>query len=67
MECRILVAGEADESDLSFFFGSIKCFEDATVGVGQLGVIIVDDAVDLLQVQMIRLIPSQRVFEHLHC
>ena len=60
------MAGEADESDLSFFFGSIKCFQDATFGVGQLRVVVIDDAVDLPEVQMIGLITPQRVFEHLH-
>jgi hypothetical protein len=42
-----------DESDLSFFLGSIKCFQDAAFGVRQLRVVVVNDAVDLPKVQMI--------------
>ena len=60
------MTGEADESDLAFFLGSIKRFQDAAFGVGQLRVVVVNDAVDLPEVQMIGLIPPQRVLEHLH-
>jgi len=56
VKCRILVTGEADESDLPFFLGSIKCFQDAAFGVRQLRVVVVNDAVDLPEVQMIGLI-----------
>ena len=60
------MTGEAGESDLPFFLGSIKCFQDAAFGVRQLRVVVVNDAVDLPEVQMIGLIPPQRVLEHLH-
>ncbi len=46
------MTGEADESGLPFSFGSIKCFQEATFGVDQLWVVVVDDAMDLPEVQM---------------
>ncbi len=66
MKCGILVTGEANESDFSFFFCLVECFQDAAFGVGQLGVVVVDDAMDLPEVQVIGLIPPERVFKHLH-
>ena len=61
----VFVTGETDESGLALLLGSIKCFQDTPLGIGQLGVVVVDDAVDLPEVQMIGLEPPQRLFEHL--
>jgi hypothetical protein len=39
--------------------------EDASLGVGQLGVVVKADAVDLPEVEVVGLQPAQRLVEHL--
>ncbi|OLE65236.1 MAG: hypothetical protein AUI36_08385 [Cyanobacteria bacterium 13_1_40CM_2_61_4] len=65
MERGILVAGEADEADLPLLFRAIEGLEHAALGVGQVGIVVVDDAVDLPHVQVIGLQPPKRLLEHL--
>jgi len=64
MEGGILVAGKADEADLALLLRAIEGLEHATLGVRQLGIVVVDDAVDLPHVQVIGLQPPQRLLEH---
>ena len=64
MEGGILVAAEADEADLALLLRLIERLEHAALGVGQLGIVVVDDAVDLPHVQVIGLQPPQRLLEH---
>src|SRR5207245_10250932 len=66
-EGGILVAGKADEADLALLLRAIERLEHAALGVRQLGIVVVDDAVDLPQVQVIGLQPPQRLLEHLQC
>jgi len=41
---------------------TLICFQDTAFGVGQLGVIVMDDAVNLPEIQMIGLKTPQRFF-----
>ncbi len=65
MEGRVLVAGETDESRFSLLLGLIEGLQHAAGGVRELGVVVVDDPVDLPEVQVICLEPPERLFEHL--
>ena len=64
MEGRVLVAGESDESDLAVSLGLIEGLQHAALGIRQVGVVVVDDSVDLPQVEVIGLQPPQRLLEH---
>jgi len=57
-------AGEADEPRLPLLLRLIERLEDATLGVRELRVVVVDDAVDLPQVEVIGPEPSKRLLEH---
>ena len=65
MDRRVLVAGEADEAHLALLLGLVERLQDAALGVGQLGIVVEGDAVDLPQVEMVGLQPAQRLLEHL--
>ena len=58
--------GEADEAHLALLLGLVERFEHAALGVGQFGVVVEADAVDLPQVEVVGLEPAQRLVEHLH-
>ena len=45
--------------------GPVECFEDASFGVSQLGFVIEADAVDLPQIEVVGLEPTQRFLKHL--
>ena len=60
MDVRALVAGEAYEARLALPLGLVERLQDAALGVGQLGVVVEGDAVDLPQVEVIGLKAAQR-------
>ena len=47
---RVLMAGEADESRLSLFLGLIERLEHSALGIRPLGIVVVDDPMDLPEV-----------------
>lgn len=51
----VFVAGEADETDFAVFLGLRQGFEDTIGGVVVLGVVVVDDFVDLPDVEVVGL------------
>jgi hypothetical protein len=63
---RTLVAGESDEPHLAVLPGLGQGLDDPAGGEVQLGLVLVDDLVDLPEVEMIRPQPRQRLLELTH-
>ncbi len=61
----VLVAGEAYEADLTFFFGFYKGFCSSARADEEVGVVCEADSVNLPEVDVIGLQPAQALFEHL--
>ena len=66
MKGRVLVAGEANQPGFSLLLGSIQGFDYAAFGIGQVGIVIITDGVNLPQIQVIGLQASQGLLEHPH-
>src|SRR5438552_4686010 len=63
MNRRVFVAGEADEADFAFTLRLGERLDDTAGGEMQIGVVVVDDLVDLPEVEMIRLEPPQGLLQ----
>ncbi len=66
MDLGRLVPGKADEAGLALLFGKGQRFEHATLGVGKSRIVVEDHAVDLPQVEVIRLQSAKRFLKHSH-
>ena len=63
MDRRVLVAGEAQEADLPLLLGLEGVFDRTPCGEDPVGVVVVDDLVELPEVEMIGAEPAQAVFQ----
>jgi hypothetical protein len=66
MNRRVLVPVEADEAYLALLFCLGKGFENSIGRVNQLGVVVVDNLVNLPDIEMVGLEPHKRVLQHAH-
>ena len=66
MDAGIFVAGETGEAHFALFLGFAHGFSGAVWTDEQLGIVVEGDAVNLPEVEMVRLEATQRLFEHLH-
>ncbi len=66
VNCRVFVAGEADEARLALLLGLVEGLQHAALGVGKFGVVVEGDIVDLPEVEVVGLVAAQRLLEHLH-
>ena len=63
---RVLVSIESYKADLSLLLCPGKGFENTVVRVDQVGIIVVDDLVNLPDIEMIRLQTGKGCIEHAH-
>jgi hypothetical protein len=66
MDRRIFVAGEADEAHLALLFGGRERLQHSVGVVCLVGIVIVNDLVDLPHVEVVGLEAGERLLKHLH-
>ena len=66
MHVRVLMPRETDKPRLALLFRTIQCFKNAASSVGEFRIVIEGHPVNLPEIEMVGLQPSQGFFQHGH-